>query len=434
MIYPPAKFDVLFINPSLTGLYAALITSKLGATVGIIHENTWSADRNLGLSAFPHCGTFRPAVIDTLAIEAGIKPPEWIKIPGLTMKIVEYSIVLNSDDGPGGLLLALTRPFAGIREIITPWLSSHIEKSRRTLNSKVDSAANPVKTSAASVAEHLEKIQIDHKHDARGIEIANFQLAIDTLARITTGSGIAEIDIESLPDVFATFLNGWHIPEDFNKDLIDPILGKINLEGIGWYETGPVESVELHGDSGTLIETADEQHFLADIIVGNENDRFSHPSRISPPALISWLDVRCDISATRDDLTSITNLGVIRPDPDRPPINDNFVSWRLDREGKSIVISSPTELRFLENGIDRYEMIVGSIVQLASDELGLTLEGVSRRDPPHNKDKIILPGKAIFFPLTSESAAGIDLIAKFQTGRDIAGSITDALRLRSTTH
>ena len=433
MIYPPAKFDVLFINPGLMGLYAALITSKLGATVGIVHESTRPADRNRLQSAFPHCGTFRPAEIDNLVIEAGIKPPEWLKISGLTMKVVEYSIVLNADDGPGGLLLALTRPFSGIRDIVTPWLSSQIEKTRRILNSKGDSAVNHAKSSASSVAEHLENIQNDYRHDSRNVEIANFQLAIDMLARITTGKGIAEIDIDSLPGVFATFLNGWHVPDDSNKDLIGPILSKLNLEGITWFETGAVESFELHGDSGTLVETADEQYFLAEIIVGNENDRFSHPSRLSPPALISWLDVRCDISALPDDLTGIPDLGIIRPDPDRPPINDNFVSWRLDREGKTIVISSPTELRFLENGIERYEMMVDSIIQLVGDELGLTFANVLRPDPPQNENRIILPGKAKYFPLQSESAAGADLVAKFQAGRDIAGSITDALRLRSTT-
>jgi len=402
------------------------MTHKLGANTAIIIENRHPAPPSGNLPAFPHRGTFRPAEIDNLASETGFTPPTWEKFTRLAIRLENINLTLDSADGPGGLLLALTKPFTQIRDIITPWLSPHIEKTGALRNSEIRLSENK----NISVFQSLESLHEEHRHHPHAADFLTFRTALDSLALLTGGTGISEININSLPTIFAAFLNGWHTPSGRSKPWAEIISYRLLEEGITFHDVDYIDSFDIQPDSSTDIRTSDEHSFIAGIVAAPETGRFSHPSTVSPATLVSWHDIRCDITNVYIDYENLPDLGMIRKHPDRPPINDNFISWQFNPSEKSLVLSTPIERRYIDSPKHRLKMLLDLIIELTAVETGLDLQPLDFNVQNLQVDPLILPGKSSFFNFPDKITFGDDLYSHMHHGMQIAGKMTDTLKIR----
>jgi len=424
--YPPKKHHVLFINPTLSGLFTAWMTKQLGADVGIITEINSTSDAPDSPAAFPHLGTWNPEAIDRLAIDTGFAPPKWERFTKLTIKAVGTEINLNSDDGPGGLLLTLTRQFTHCRSIITEWLTPHIEKGGKIRDGNTHLIAE---TSGITIATELDNLYEKHKHIPCSSEIEKIRVILDTLSILTTGTCLTETDSGSLPVIFSRFLSGWHTPSGRDKNWSETITHRLIENDIGFYDVVKIESFDLVNKSLTRVSTIDGHIFDAHVIAVPESSRFQHPAAVSPSTLIIWTNIPCDITNAFTDYENLASTGTIRKDPDRPPINDNFVSWFFNPDEKCLALSAPIELRFLRDNPDRLAMMVGNIVDLASSEAKFELQPVSPA-PSESSNPLVLPGQSVLVTIPDQPAYGTDLVSRMVNCRAIADTIAQDLSVR----
>lgn len=415
MEQPIQRYQIVFLNPDLTGLFTAFLLHRAGLKVAIVDElKSWQKDSGNINMAFPHYGSFRPAEIDLLASGSGFPPPIWTRVPQIELHLPHFSITLNSDSGPGGLTLALVEPFKVGKTTIASWIQNQINKTREQLSiTKIKSGFSfrRIETSVADAILNLKLIDPDP-----------FIILLDTLTILILGRGAVQLDVSDFHFVLAAFLNGWHVPEKGEKNWAQIILARFIKEKGKYIESERIVSIEHLEKYSSVIRDSDGSLISSQLIVFPECDRFNHPLT-SGVSTIKWHNWFGKITESSSDSSKI---GIIRIDSKRSPINDNFIAFRFGPElHDSIIVSAPVESRFLEES--RLNVITDRIQQLINDHLKMEISALTPEPVNSTGSPINLPGTAPALSYPEGPLWGDDALSRLKTAERLSRRIIESV-------
>ncbi len=404
----------------MTGIYTAWLVNRMGIDTVCIFESTSKRVIREGYpAAFPSGGTFYPRYFETLSDESGFPIPEWERIPVLKFHISGQEIVLNSDDGPGGFQLVLTDIFRDGKDKWLPWIQDQIGKSVELLSDSDVKAILEFQPVETSVADWIEGLGL------KDPEI--FTNFFDALSTITCGLGIAQIEISDFPYVLAGILNGWHTPVTRYSNWFDST-GKILTEsGVLLIEDDVILDIETGGNRRSILKLQEGRELSAPVLVVPENDLYRHPAIVGEPDPIAW-ENWYGRAATHLEL--VKAVGLIRTSGNRPPVNDNFITWHIDPEkGGIFTLSAPVEGRYIHgNGGKRFETITRLVVPNVTKPLGWVFPDLAISPGSLEGKKINLSGTALSITYLEGPMWGDDIYTQFLSADRLSRDIQELLK------
>ena len=415
---PIERNQIVFLNPQLTGLLAALLSHRAGAKVAIVNEFRQSERPTPNYPhAFPQEGTFRPEEVNLIAYENGFSQPLWQRFARLELHLHEFSISLNSDAGTGGLAIAITQPFKLDRTAIAEWLQGHLKLAQELTTSNSPGASITLRKVQTSVFNSIISLHLKAPDP--------FIYLLDTLSILVLGRGTAQLDISDLPLLFSTFLAGWHTPKAEERNWSSAILSRFIREGGRVHKIESIESIETiqgHQINEILIRIKDGRLISTRLLVFPECDRFRHPLT-SGTSIIRWFKWT---GALMEGYNANPILGLIRLDPSRPPINDNFLSFHLQTKTGRFTVSAPMEVRYLTEE-KRLSAITSNIKLLLEEKLGSEL--IQLQPAPQAKlgEEISVPA-GLSLSYSEKPLWGDDLLTRLKAAGELCSRALEMVK------
>lgn len=353
MFKPIEKHQLIFINPGLTGLYTAWLTHRMGLDIACVFESSSRRVIREGYPAsFPSDGTFFPESFELVADEAGLPVPEWEIVKIFKLNIEGMEVVLNSNDGPGGLQLVLADIFRVEKNTWLPWLQDQIRKA----------AESGEKTSTADLA-RFRQVENSLFDAISVLGLSNPDSIIhffDVISSLISGLSSVQLDVNDLPMVICALLKGWHIPSTGSKKTVETIKNQLVDDGVRWVEVESVLEVRSGSGRTSIVRLDNGDDLAAGILVVPENDRYRDPAVVGEPNSIVWENW---YGRAATHLENDTTAGIFQPSVSRPPLNDNFITWHISPEkGGIFTLSAPLEGRYLaDHPSDRFKKIADNI-------------------------------------------------------------------------
>jgi hypothetical protein len=402
---PVERHQVLFLNPDLAGLFAAYLSHRAGAKVAVVDEvGRWRSVDKDGPAEFPASGTFCPWMVDTMATEAGFSPPIWQRIPLLQIHTPVGEVELNSDDGVGGLLIALGQACAHARSVLVSWLQEQVKKAKEYSSAKRP-APGALRQVETSVAEALMKLHLPEQD--------RVLLLLDTLSIVVLGRGVIQLDVRDFPRVVAGILAGWHAPAPGEGSWGEILAKRLKEEGARWHELESVSAIQSFAKRRSVIRGSDGTLFAANILVVPESDRYRHPAAPEAGGIIRWRTWRGRIP---ERAAGPPFVGVLRYDAKRPPVNDNFIGYHVrPEEGGRFAVCAPVEDRYLRHGTtERLAALTARIQALLSRRLRWKIEEFSAPPGDPLGRIITLPGSSTSVSYPEGPLWGDDVLARLK--------------------
>lgn len=419
---PVERHQVIFLNPDLAGLYTAYLSHRAGARVAIVDE-TQTHEINVAKypPAFPAAGTFHPHDVDMLATDSGFMPPIWERVPLLRLHVAKRKIVLNSDDGPGGMILAIGQAFPTGRSIWTDWFQEQLKKAEELLQRADKRRMGKFRMVEKSVADAVGRLRLP--------EAESFLFFLDALCIVTVGRGVIQLDQRDFPIVLAGFLTGWHIPARDEKDWREIIKRRLQKEGALCQKVTSVASVQLLGKRMNVVRCSDGHLKAAQILVVPESDRYRHPSEPTDrdaAGSIRWMSWfgRVDGHSEKQSV-----VGVINASDRRPPINDNFITYHLRPGKKSLLtVSAPVEARYFAGGARQLASIAQVARHLLEHRLVWAIESLTHDLGDPAGPEITLPGAAPSLSYPEGPLWGDDIFARLKAADRLSRHLVERLK------
>ncbi len=417
---PVEKHQVIFLNPDLAGIYTAFLSHRAGARVSVIDELK-KLDGDIGKypPAFPSAGTFHPYDVDTMATEAGFPPPVWERVPRLNLHVLDRKVVLDSDAGPGGLLLAIAKVFPYGKSVWSEWLQLHMKKAEVLLRRRDQSRMGKFKRIDMTVALSLQNLKLP--------EPDPLLVFFDMLSILVVGRGIVQLDIRDFPLVLAGFLTGWHMPARDEKDWRIILRNRLRKEKVNWHEVDSVTSIQAFSKHLNIIRCGDKLIQTAQILVVPEGDRYHHPAVEGESGSIKWENWYGN-AAGHSEKKPV--LGLARPSDKRPPINDNFVTYHIRPDENNIfTVSAPVEERYIKGGEDRISSMAKRIRFILRQRLKWQLdEFMNIASIPASGPKVILPGTAPSMSYPEGPLWGDDVFTRLKAANRLSRRLMERLK------
>ena len=421
---PVEKHQVVFLNPDLAGLFTAYLTHRAGADIAVIQEMGRHRERKEGYpSPFPAAGTFHPTDVDAMAVEAGFPPPTWERVPRLKLYLPDRAIDLNSDNGPGGLLLALAPVFPHSRSIWTHWLQERLKKAEELASGEGESRTGALRTVEVSVAESIEKLNL--------FDAESLLLFLDMLSILVVGRGIVQLDVQDFPVVLAGFLTGWHMPARGERDWRMILRRRMQKEGVVWRDIESITAVQSFGRRMSVVRCSDDSLVKSRILAVPMSDRFRHPTERPPihgiSGAIRW---ECWYGRARGHGEEEPVVGILRRDAKRPPINDNLAAFHLHPDVDGVfTVAAPVEERYLvgEEGARLYT-IASRTRFLLREHLGWNLDEFESTPGEQPGPDIVLPGTAPSVSYAEGPLWGDDVLTRLRAADRLSRRIVSRLK------
>jgi hypothetical protein len=417
---PVEKHQVVFLNPDLAGMCTAYLTHRAGADIAVIQEIGRHRERKEGYPhAFPAAGTFHPTDVDAMATEAGFPPPVWERVPRLELHLPDRRISLNSDSGPGGLLIALAPVFPHSRSIWTHWLQERLKKTEELGSGEGEGRTGALRTVEVSVAESIEKLDL---FDAQPL-----LLFLDMLSIVVVGRGIVQLDVQDFPVVLAGLLTGWHMPARGERDWRAILKRRMQKEGVVWREVESITAIQSFGQRMSVVRCSDDSLVGSRVLAVPMGDRFRHPTAHGTSGAIRWVFW---YGRARDHGEKEPVVGIVRRDAKRPPINDNLTAFHLrpDLDG-AFTVAAPVEERYLagEEGA-RLHTIASRTRFLLREQLGWNLDEFESTPGEQLGPDIVLPGTAPSMSYAEGPLWGDDVLTRLRAADRLSRRIVSRLK------
>jgi hypothetical protein len=417
---PVERHQLVFLNPDLSGLFAAHLARRAGADIAVIDERRqWKKSTDDFPVAFPSGGTYFPREVDLMATEAGFPPPLWETIPHLVLNLPDRRITINAEDGPGGLLLSLVESFKGGKIRLSEWLQEQLAKAETMLNSPDGSRIAPLSSVVRSVAAEIRAL--GHPEQLSVCHLFNM-LSIAVLGR-----GIIQLDIRNFPLVLAGILSGWSAPAPGERGWGEILAHRLQREGARWHEVSSVTNVQSFGRRSSVVRGSDGSLFAARILVVPENDRFHHPVSNVGLNIIKW---RTWTGCCADKIPGLPILGLIQTDPKRPPVNDALLAYHIRPDMRGLfTVSAPVEDRYLKKDAHtRLETLTSRIKFLLANRFNWKIEHLEGPGSEPEADPINLPGTASAVSYPEGPLWGDDVLARLRAADRLSKRVLGRLR------
>ncbi len=383
---PVERHQLVFLNPDLAGLFAAYLSHRAGADIAVIDEHKhWQGSKTGCPVPFPAGGTFYPENVDLLATETGFPPPVWETVPHLILHLPDRRVTINADDGLGGLHMTIIESIRKGRATLSRWLQNQAGEAEKLAESGKNLQLPTLGRVMRSVAVDISELQLPEFHRI-------YQL-FDIMSIVVLGRGIAQLDVRNFPYVLAGIFKGWTAPAPGEKSWAEILALRLRNSGARWHEVSAVRTVQSFGRRSSVVRGSDGALFAARILVVPENDRFYHPVASMSSNAIRW-KTWCGCCSKQPGGLPI--IGVVRSDPDRPPVNDAFITYHLrpDIDGK-FVVSAPVEDRYLrKDARGRLESLTARIRFQLTNRLGWQIDEFKAPESDPDGEAIDLPGTA----------------------------------------
>ena len=413
---PIERHELVFLNPDLAGLFAAHLSHRAGVKVAIIDElKRWQSKVPDFPQAFPAEGTFRPQEVDSYATASGFPPPTWQRLPLVEITLPEGKIALNSDGGVGGLMLAIAEPFRLGRSVLMGWLQNEITKTREHLSvGKLQPFAS-LKRVETSVADSILGLHVP--------EPDPFIILLDTLTILVLGRGAVQLDVRDFHHVLAHLLTGWHGPAPGDRTWAEILLRRLRKEGAHYHEVDSIAAVQSFGKRSSVVRGSDGTLHGAQLLVVPECDRFLLPLA-SDVSTVRWQNWHGRFAARPD---GPARLGILRPDPKRSPVNDNFVTWRMaEAPDDRFTVSAPVESRYLRG--DKHETITSRIRFLLNHRYEWQIAELKGCLAPSLGPAINLPGTAPCMSYPEGPLWGDDVLSRIRAADRLSRRILESIK------
>ncbi len=411
------RHQLVFINPDLAGLFSAYLCRRAGADIAIVDETgKYAIEQETHPRSFPSDGTFHPADVDEMATDAGFPPPVWERVPLLKLHLVDQSIALNADDGPGGLLLAIGQMMPRSRSVWTGWLQEQLRRTDELMSQDSQCRIGNLRKVDTSVAETIRKLGL--------IEPDTFLALFDTLLILVVGRGVVQLDIEDFPKALAGILTGWHMPARGEQDWRVSLKRRIQREGAIWREVESVESVKSF-NGGCVVRSSDGSVLAPKILIYPMDDRYRHPAHMGSAGAIKWENWEGRAKRHAEDKPV---LGLVQADQNRPSVNDNFLAYHLRPDmNNAFTASAPVEERFAKSG-DRFQTITSRTKFLMLHHLNWNIDEYAPSATHHAGPEIVLPGNAPSASYPEGPLWGDDVYTRLKAADRLSRRIIDRLK------
>jgi len=413
---PVERHQLVFINPEITGLFAAWLAYRAGAGVAIMHETGIDPIHTDHPTCFPASGTFLPGDVELLAIDAGFPSPSWDRIPLLTIVHPDRNIGLNADDGPGGLRMSILEAFPRGRNALSEWLQEQFNAAEQLVNSKRDKGLRMLNRTETSIAESVLALKLPEPDPVI--------LFFDTLSILVLGRGAVQIDIKDLPLVLAGIMNGWHTFKGNESEWKDILTKKLKSEGARWHDTDEVKSVRIFGRQNTVVRGADGTLFRAKILIVPEGTRYIFPGA---PGTVNIIKMHNWFGKLSGKSRKPSLIGVIRKDIHRPPTNENFITFHIKPETGTFSLAAPVEERFLDGGEHKLENITARIKLLVNRNLKWAISSLEGSPQPGKPGSITLPGLSATLSYAEGPVWGDDMLTRLKAADRLSHRILERL-------
>ena len=417
---PVERHQLVFLNPDLSGLFAAYLAHRAGADIAVIDERKlWLGSNRNHPIPFPSGGTYFPQDVDVIATESGFPPPVWETVPHLILHLPDRRVTINSDDGSGGLLLAIVESFKSGKMRLSEWIQGHLLKAESLIDNGFQHRpalmTNVVKSISAEIQElkHPEQLALCH--------------LLNMLTIAVLGRGIVQLDIRNLPLVLAGILSGWSIPAPGEMGWGEILARRLQRSGARWHEVESVKNVHSFGKRSSVVRGSDGTLFAARILVVPENDRFHHPIAESGFNIIRW---RTWTGCCTDRISGLPITGLVQTDPSRPPVNDALIAYHIrpDMNGM-FTVSAPVEDRYLKKDSQgRLEALSSRIRFLLNNRLDWTIEEFKGPGTEPEGAPINLPGTASAVSYPEGPLWGDDVLARLKAADRLSRRIMERLK------
>jgi len=414
------RHQIVFLNPDLAGLFTAYLSLRAGAEIAVVDETERSTGRAVGYpTPFPAGGTYNPGDVDTMAVDSGFPPPIWERIPSLRILAGDRWIDLNSDDGAGGMLLSIGRAIPRGKSSWTLWLQKQIRQLEELPRRDDRRRMTGFRSVETSVFDSLRELNIP--------EPDRFLSLMDTLCILTTGRGIVQLDASDFPLVLAGFLNGWHMPARGEQDWSVTVRRRIQKDGARWLDVESVSNIHSFSDRTSVIRCSDGFLLASRILIFPTDDRYRLPARQGPSGAIRWENWYG--RALNHSRTGPT-LFVLRPDHERAPVNDNFVTAHLRPDSKGLfTVSAPIEERYLaDEEASRYHTVTSRTRFLLREKLDWNIEDFTGKPGRPSGPDIVLPGTTPSVSYPEGPMWGDDVLTRLKAAERLSTRIIGRIR------
>jgi len=416
---PVERHQVIFLNPDLAGLFTAYLSHRAGARIAVVDESDRhkSSDGNFPIP-FPAGGTFHPQDVNLIATDAGFPPPVWQRLPILRICVTDWNVRLDSDDGPGGLLIALRDICPHGRSIWTEWLQNHFKTAGDILKRQNRPRMGRFRRIETSVADEILNLGIE--------EPDPLLLFLDILSILVVGRGVVQLDARDLPIVLAGYLTGWHMPSSEKRDWREILKNRLRKEGARWHEIEKVESIQLFSKRLNVVRCSNGSLQAGQIIVVPQSDRFSHPAIQGMSTAIKWKNW---YGRVIEKPHKYPVVGVIRASDKRPPVNDNFITFHLRPAMDGLyTVSAPIEDRYVASDMTRFYEIITRSKVLLRYHLGWDVEDLSSQITRSANPQIALPGTAPSVSFPEGPLWGDDILSRLKAADRLSRRLVERLK------
>jgi hypothetical protein len=417
---PVERHQIVFLNPDLAGLFTAYLSLRAGADIAIVDETARTTGGAIGYpTSFPAGGTYNPGDVDVMAVDSGFPPPVWERIPALKIYIGNLLVELNSDDGTGGMLLAVGRAIPLGRSVWTQWLQEQFKRLEELPRSDEHRRMTGFRRLEKSVASSILSLHLP--------EPDNFLGLMDTLAILTTGRGIVQLDLRDFALVLAGFLKGWHMPARGEQDWSVSIARRLRRDGARWLDVESVQALQSFSDRNSLVRCSDGTLLASNILVFPTHDRYRLPTKPGPSSAIRWENW---YGRAMEHNESEPRLAVLRPNLERAPVNDNFVTTHLRPDSNGLfTASAPIEQRYVsEEESGRWHTVESRVRFLIREKMGWHIEDFTGTPGRPAGPDITVPGTVPSVSYPEGPMWGDDVFTRLKAADRLSTRIVNRIR------
>jgi hypothetical protein len=172
-----------------------------------------------------------------------------------------------------------------------------------------------------------------------------------------------------------------------------------------------------------MIRGSDNTLSAAQLLVVPENDRFRLPAA-TDVSTIRWHNWHGRFTSRPE---GPTRLGVLRPDPRRAPLNDNFVAWRIgEQSSDGFTVSAPVESRYLDG--ERIGTVTSKLKYLLATRLGWQIARIESASSIPIGQPINLPGTAPAVSYPEGPLYGDDVLSRLKSADRLSRRIVESLK------